>query len=859
MIYFCCDELRRNRVRKHPTLNGIDFLEVVDHDAPTDSPRQQTLLVRLLKAASPFARENVVIAGGERITRINVLWAAAANAVPGTLASPAEQNFFSTLSNADHVLVVRVDAYGDASRYRLKLVVSRTNLEPPTDFDPQLSEIEFSFKVECPTDFDCKPQRICPPEPEQAPDISYLAKDYASFRRLIFDRVSQLLPDWRERNPADLGVALVELLAYVGDHLSYQQDAIATEAYLGTARRRVSVRRHARLVDYFMHDGCNARTWVQFEVSADVKLKPRTQVMTRVSDLAPRIDPTSSAFEQAVERAHAVFETLHPLDADGNEQDVDLFEAHNELNFYTWSDQQCCLPRGATRAALKGHLSRLNPGDVLVFEEIVGPDTGESGDADPAHRHPVRLRGVDSGTSSNPRSDPLTNEELTEIEWYEEDALPFALCISSRTDKDHGEKYQEKVSVALGNIVLADHGRTIKGEKLEKVPSTLFSTTPAADDRCVPGEPTPIYPRFRPRLERAPLTQAGKVYPSKKSGEKQSLDLAPFDKATSATSALRWRMADVRPCIQLNDGAWLPERDLLSSGRFEKAFVVESEDERNVFLRFGDSVNGLRAPGGVEFVAEYRIGNGAAGNIGADALHHIVSGDSSIEAVRNPLPAQGGIDAERIEEVRRRAPQAFRTQERAVTSDDYAEVTQRHGEVQRAAATLRWTGSWHTVFLTVDRFGGMPIDEDFETEIRDHVERYRMAGHDLEVDAPRFVSLDIEMFVCVKPEYFRADVKRALTETFSSRLLPDGRRGIFHPDNFSFGQAVYLSPLYAVAHSVQGVASATITKFERQGTPETKYLDDGFLPLGRLEIARLDNDRNFPEHGVFAVQLGGGK
>ena len=74
------------------------------------------------------------------------------------------------------------------------------------------------------------------------------------------------MPQWQERNPADLGVALVELLAYVGDHLSYQQDAVATEAYLGTARRRVSVRRHARLVDYPMHDGCNARAWVQVQV-----------------------------------------------------------------------------------------------------------------------------------------------------------------------------------------------------------------------------------------------------------------------------------------------------------------------------------------------------------------------------------------------------------------------------------------------------------------------------------------------------------------------------------------------------------------------------------------------------------------
>ena len=70
------------------------------------------------------------------------------------------------------------------------------------------------------------------------------------------------MPDWQERHVPDLGVTLVELLAYVGDYLSYYQDAVGTEAYLGTARQRISVRRHARLVDYQLHEGCNARAWV---------------------------------------------------------------------------------------------------------------------------------------------------------------------------------------------------------------------------------------------------------------------------------------------------------------------------------------------------------------------------------------------------------------------------------------------------------------------------------------------------------------------------------------------------------------------------------------------------------------------
>ena len=69
-------------------------------------------------------------------------------------------------------------------------------------------------------------------------------------------------------------MTLVELMAYSADYLSYYQDAVATEAYLGTARRRTSVRRHAKLLDYPMHDGGNARAWVTLQVSPGAEAWP---------------------------------------------------------------------------------------------------------------------------------------------------------------------------------------------------------------------------------------------------------------------------------------------------------------------------------------------------------------------------------------------------------------------------------------------------------------------------------------------------------------------------------------------------------------------------------------------------------
>jgi hypothetical protein len=102
-------------------------------------------------------------------------------------------------------------------------------------------------------------------------------------------------------------------------------------------------------------------------------------------------------------------------------------------------------------------------------------------------------------------------------------------------------------------------------------------------------------------------------------------------------------------------------------------------------------------------------------------------------------------------------------------------------------------------------------------------------------------------------------VERALLEVFSNRVRPDGTKGLFHPDRFSFGEPVYLSPLTQAALAVEGVDSVQFLTFRRQGQQDQGMaLEDGRILLNRLEIARLDNDPNFPEHGTFRAILFGG-
>jgi hypothetical protein len=812
--YHCGELHRRQAVIEDGTLNGIDFVEIANDD-------QTEISLGLLNPAATLTPDNFRIEGGVRITGIRVV---------------------SLTGQPGKVLTLTVSARGDFSNYTLRIVAAPDTDSPPADFDPQLSAVEFSFKVACPNDFDCKSDSACPPARVPEPEIDYLAKDYASFRRLMLDRLSALMPDWRERNPADTQITLVELLAYAGDHLSYQQDAVATEAYLGTARRRVSLRRHARLLDYQLSEGCNARAFVALTVAtaADGKILPGanpktgqrgTQLATRFPDLPP----LAAELPADAARNAVVFETLH---------DITLIKAHNEIAFHTWSDSACCLPRGATRATLKNDNGlALQPGDLLLFEEICSPDTGLAVDADPTHRHVVRLETVKLGPAIK---DPLDQQLIAEITWRTEDSLPFPLCLSARIEVGDAKAKLTTVSVARGNIVLADHGRTVTDGKL--------------DPATVPAEGN-----YRPALPLANLTFAA---PYDHSAVFVKDDLTgTLETVEPAVNAFAFTAGTALPAISLadSDETWFPQRDLLASDRFATEFVVEMESDGVAHLRFGDDQLGKRPATGTGFAPIFRTGGGTAGNLGAEALRHVFADEltfppGSITAVRNPLPARGGAAPESFDQVRQFAPQAFRRQERAVTEPDWAEVAQRFPGVQRAAARFRWTGSWHTVFVTIDRIGGLTAARDprFKTALRAHLERYRLAGYDLEIADPIYVPLDLALLVCVLPGYFRSDVLAALRRAFSRQEFADGTRGFFHPDNFTFGQSLFLSRVCAAAMAVTGVASVELKKFQRWGLPANHELDNALIPAAPLEILRLDNDRNFPENGRIEFELHGG-
>ncbi|SHG51741.1 putative baseplate assembly protein [Massilia sp. CF038] len=843
----CGTDARRQRLFNNPRWNGVDFLEVSD--------AKRSLCVHFFgPIPEGISAANVRIEGGRRIRDIHVLRVEIDRADDPDL---------------DDCLRIELDKVGDFSIYRLCFIERDPEAQegapryrPFHGLDPRYACLDFRFRLDCAADLDCKPQHDCPAPVAAAPEIDYLAKDYASLRQMMLDRMSLTIPDWKERHVPDLGVTLVEVLAYTADYLSYYQDAVATEAYLDTARERISVRRHVRLVDYRMHEGCNARAWVALQSDSDLAPLPLKDIyfITGFPDLdvfAGRVVP-HEAMQKFVANTYEVFEPV----ARAGRTELKVKAAHSEIALYTWGDTECCVPKGATRASLVdgtairtdglgGRVLDLHAGDVLVFEEVRGGTTGALADADPDHRHAVLL------TKVTPVVDELLNQPVLEIEWAAADALPFSLCISVRLTAEFNCARVTGMSVVRGNVVLVDHGRRAPADPLGPVTGRTEPGDCACDGSVVNA--SSVADPFRPRLKQHDLTFKAALT------------------ETSAVAMLRQDPRDALPDLTLTEqtgGArWQPRYDLLASDGGARHFVVEMDDERRAHLRFGDGDLGLQPGTGTVFDTSYRTGGGSSGNIGRDVIAAMVLRTGTVDGasltVRNPLAAAGGTEPEPVAEAKLFAPGAFRKQRmRAITAGDYADLAQRNAQIQRAAADLCWTGSWYEARVALDPLGTETAPAALLAAVEGELYPFRRMGHDLAVVQARYVPISLTLHVCVLPHFARGEVRARLLDVLGSRRLKSGEMGLFHPDRLSFGGGLHLSRIVAAAAGVEGVENVKVLRFQRLDVPDdplapTPELDraiaDGVLALGPTEIAQLDNDPDFAENGTLTLQLGGGR
>jgi hypothetical protein len=833
---------RRKVLLNSRDLNGIDFVEIANDT-------QTRLRVHFFNAVeiNGVTPDAATISGGESIFDVPV------NSIDVARDWSRDENH--------QVLTLTVPWPGDFSTYTLGLKAE--------NLDSFFNRAEFSFKARCPSRLDCQPKGPrCPVEQTELPPIDYLAKDFLSFRQALLDFSALRYPEWQERSEADFGMMFLEALSAVGDELSYGQDRIAAEASIDTATQRRSVVRLARLVDYEPQPATSATVMLQFDVENGVNEVPYGLL---VSAGAP--DGGSIPFETGGSLKERV---TFPSGVRRTEPETFLVSAawnRGAINPYWFDDSQRCLEAGATSMFLMGREYKFQPGQLLLIE------TAGATIADPPIRQIVRLRAANYAIElcdplfrsdvdgpgalapflTCPESPPGTDAPtaVTQIFWEETDKLLVNRDLTQ--------------TVLVGNLVPATQGLTIKvagttnfsdeySERFVIPPASNISSTVAeAVVRSGPNDiPDSPSPQYLYTVRRGPLAWLRDADPERPASPEILLTGRPPDSENAIWPFLR-RLIDAR---EFDNAFTLDAARFSAIARVGKSpatsQVQDYDGDGGDTLRFGDAVFGQMPVAGTQFDVLYRIGVGALGNVAADAITQSTGAFQGIIRATNPLPASGGTDAEPLDRVRRMAPQEFRAKQyRAVRREDYESAAETLAWIQRAGTVFRWTGSWLTVFTTPDPLQSEQVSVDQRIELLNLLNRYRMAGYESYVPDAIYVSLEVVVEICARPDAFRADVLESVLSALSGS--PGGMKGFFDPDNFTFGQGLERSALEAAIQKAPGVAGVTCIKYRARGQMRALAEMPDIVSVGTNEIIRCDNDPSLPEHGSLKVIVRGGK
>jgi len=751
-------------------------------------------------------------------------------------------------------LLLRVEPVGDYSTYTLELVWNASLI------DPFFSAIGFKFRPGCFTN-DCAPvQPGRPPSPN--PAIDYLAKDYDSFRHTLMVAMAERVPGWISTSEADHDQVLIDVFAAAADEMSDYQDRVMAEAYLSTTRKRVSLARHARLVDYHLHEGNQATTWLAVDVvggQAPFTLSDQELVVWTGDD-----PPEADAIFFASRQRRLVASQRQRLDP-----------LLNRLRVHTWRNAQPALAANSTSAdiaPLSGLASQAQADGLrdlvrnglwreMLIAEVLNPLTGAVAGRHRGKRQLLRLiagHDVDRGAAES-IFDPVTSTWIVRVHWRDEDALRFDYSFTTFCPGPPPTTVED-VSIFYGNLVRVHEGQPIDVHFYE--PGSIL---PTETDR--------VKHRHFARMDRfgngrdwilAPLPDEGPLaYLPPRSGATTGEE-PPHSTLwlqVEPPGGARETWDEVESFVHSDDSAENGDH-----------YVVETDERQRTVLRFGNGANGRLLPAGATVHAEYQIGGGHGGNIGADQLVNILpltgALNGAVVAVTNPFDVTDGRDPEPAERIRRNAPEAFRARQlRAVTLADYVKRAEEVIGVSRAVARYGWTGSWRTVRIAIDPAGFTALGDEhsdalwdeLRPRIADHLEAVRLIGEDLELRPPRYVPLEIHIVVCAGESYWREDVRFVLEQEFSDGWTSDGRRGFFNPDEWTFGQALHRSAIEGRIHRVVGiehVVSITMKRFSAPlpGVPGAEVLEIGFD-----EVVLLANDPNHLERGLIRFEVQGGR
>ncbi|HKJ66392.1 MAG TPA: putative baseplate assembly protein, partial [bacterium] len=258
---------------------------------------------------------------------------------------------------------------------------------------------------------------------------------------------------------------------------------------------------------------------------------------------------------------------------------------------------------------------------------------------------------------------------------------------------------------------------------------------------------------------------------------------------------------------------WTEVEDFDSSEANSRHYEI---DKRDGTIRFGDGVHGMVPPVGKDnIIVTYRYGGGVKGNVPKDSISGFKSAVPFVKSVTNPLAADGGAEAEELENVLVRGPLRLKNRTRAVTSEDFEALTKsisrkvvRTECLPNVDETRNITPGWVTVIIVPEADDPRPeptilLTKVVEDGLQNLCSASLAAPDHIHVTGPDYSQIQVRVTLIPTSMDLAATVdeeaRSMLTEYFHP--LTGGVAGT----GWDFGASICLSELFALLEKIDGV------------------------------------------------------
>lgn len=252
----------------------------------------------------------------------------------------------------------------------------------------------------------------------------------------------------------------------------------------------------------------------------------------------------------------------------------------------------------------------------------------------------------------------------------------------------------------------------------------------------------------------------------------------------------------------INAIVWANVESLIYEGSTSQSFRQTVNENMQAIIQFGDDVNGAIPTIGDNVIINYNSTNGIDGNVDSNSITNIISAivppATFTVSVTNPNAAAGGSNVESLASLKRNIPLLNRTNNRAVTEQDYIDIGNLNPQVAQTSIDYD-CGKFVDIYI-VPINGGI-ASSVLLSNITDFYEARRLITTSINVLAAGEIPIVLDINLRVLSSYVQADIITAVETNLQT---------FFDPSNQKIGGTLHISDIYETIENTTGVANSTI-------------------------------------------------